>query len=127
MPYDEGLAHRIEALLNDQSDISEKKMFGGLCYMCRGHMACGIVGSELMVRVGKDAYADALAQEHAREMDFTGKPLTDMVYVSEEGIAEDADLLAWISRGLANARSLPEKKPKRSISKKRSTKNRSIR
>jgi hypothetical protein len=72
-------------------------------------MACGIVGEELMVRVGPDAYEDCLALPHAREMDFTGRSLRGMVYVAAAGIAEDGDLSAWAERGAAFAGSLPPK------------------
>jgi len=107
--FDEGLAHRIREFLDDRPDAVEKRMFGGLCFMVKGHMACGIVGSELMVRVGADAYRAALEAPHAREMDFTGRALTGMVYVGEEGIAEDEDLGRWVRRGVAHAESLPPK------------------
>jgi len=89
--------------------VVEKKMFGGLCFMVRGHMACGIVRDEIMVRVGKERYEDALAQPYAREMDFTGRALKGMVYVSPKGVESDADLAAWVGRGTANAESLPPK------------------
>jgi len=55
-------------------------------------MSFGIVGSELMVRVGPDAYDDALALPHAREMDFTGRSMRGFVYVDEGGVSEDEDL-----------------------------------
>ena len=109
MAYDEGLAQRIRETLSDRDDVVEKKMFGGLCFMVRGHMSCGIVKDELMVRVGKEAYEDALAQPHVREMDFTGRALKGMVYVAAEGFESDADLVAWVGRGTANAESLPPK------------------
>lgn len=120
--FDEGLAQRIREILEDRSDAVEKRMFGGLCFMLRGHMACGIVGSELMVRVGAAAHRAALEAPHAREMDFTGRSLTGMVYVAEEGIAEDDDLGHWVGLGLAYAESLPPKG--RTATKKRSAKQR---
>lgn len=109
MAYDEGLAQRIRETLSGRDDVVEKKMFGGLCFMVRGHMACGIVKDEIMVRVGKARYEDSLAQPHAREMDFTGRALKGMVYVSPEGVESDADLAEWVGRGTANAESLPPK------------------
>ncbi|MDX1440596.1 MAG: TfoX/Sxy family protein [Rubricoccaceae bacterium] len=109
MAYDEGLAQRIRNLLQDRGDVVEKKMFGGLCFMIRGHMACGIVQDELMVRVGKEAYEEALALPHAREMDFTGRALKGMVYVGVDGIADNKGLAAWVARGTAHAESLPPK------------------
>ncbi len=84
-------------------------MFGGLCFMSGGNMCFGIVGDELMVRVGPDRYEDLLAEPHAREMDFTGRALRGMVYVDPDGITEDPDLRRWLDRGLEFARSLPPK------------------
>ena len=72
-------------------------------------MCFGIVGSELMVRTGPEAYDAAMMEPHAREMDFTGRALRGMVYVDEEGISEDADLATWLRRGLDFAQSLPPK------------------
>ena len=89
--------------------ISERKMFGGLCFLHDGNMCFGIVGRELMVRVGADAYEECLAEPHAREMDFTGRSMRGMVYVGEAGISEDEDLEAWMARGMDFARSLPPK------------------
>lgn len=84
-------------------------MFGGLMFMVRGHMCCGIVGDEFMVRVGPEAYADALQHPYAREMDFTGKPLKGMVYVGVEGVKQDDDLGDWIARGIEFVQTLPPK------------------
>ncbi len=109
MAYDEGLGERIREVLRDRHDVVEKKMFGGLCFMVRGHMTVGINGDELMVRVGKERYDDAMAQDHAREMDFTGRSLKGFVYVSTAGFASDSDLRQWVGRGLENAESLPAK------------------
>ena len=109
MAYDEGVAQRVREALADAPDVVEKQMFGGLAFMVRGDMSCGVVDSELMVRVGPEAYDEALAQPHARVMDFTGKPLSGMVYVASAGLAEDEDLAAWVARGVAYAQSLPPK------------------
>ena len=109
MAYDEGLAHRVRETLTDRPSVVEKKMFGGLAFMVRGNMACGIVGNDLMVRVGPDAYEDALAQSHARIMDFTGRAMKGMVMVDAVGVEDDEALAAWVERGVQYAMSLPEK------------------
>lgn len=109
MAYDEVVAHRIRAALAAQSGVTEKKMFGGLAFMVSGHMCCGIGKGDLMVRVGPDRYEEALAQPHAREMDFTGRPMKGMVYVDAAGYERDEDLQAWVDRGLAFVTSLPPK------------------
>ena len=75
----------------------------------RGNMACGIVDAELMVRVGPDAYEDALARTHCHEMDFTGRALKGMVYAARPGLRTTQALRAWVDRGADYARSLPAK------------------
>ena len=109
MAFDEGLAERVRDLTAGQHALSERRMFGGLCFMQDGNMCFGIVGSELMVRVGPDAYEAALGLSDAREMDFTGRSMRGMVYVGEAGLSEDDDLCRWLERGLDYAGSLPPK------------------
>ncbi len=109
MAYDEGLTQRIREHLDDRLDVIEKKMFGGAAFMLGGTMCCGVVADELMVRVGPDAYQESLALPHAREMDFTGRPMRGMLYVGVDGIDADEDLASWIDRGVGFASSLPAK------------------
>ena len=74
MAFDEGLAERIRELLGGRSDVSEKRMFGGIAFLVNGNMSVGVTKDALMVRVGPDAYAEVLDHPHTREMDFTGPP-----------------------------------------------------
>ena len=113
MAYDEGLSERIQDYFEDRPGVTDKKMFGGLCFLINGNMCCGIVKDELMLRVGPDGYDDALAQPHAREMDFTGRALKGMIYVACEGFEEDEDLAAWLERAARFAESLPSKSAKK--------------
>ena len=109
MAYSQELAERARFQLMGRTTFSERKMFGGLTFMVRGHMCCGIVGDELMVRVGPEAHPEALLRPYAREMDFTGKALKGMVYVGIEGIEQDDDLGDWLARGLEFVQTLPPK------------------
>ncbi len=109
MAYDEGLAERVRKALKRRRGVSEKQMFGGLSFLIDGNMSCGIVGDELMVRVGPDAHQESLRRPHARKMDFTGRALTGYVYVAATGLRTDADLKAWVDRGVRFARTLPAK------------------
>ena len=59
MAYDEKLAERVRAALAKRDYVVEKRMFGGIAFMVRGHMSCGIVASTLMVRLAP-ADADGL-------------------------------------------------------------------
>src|SRR5262245_12218256 len=109
MAYSEELAHRVRTALQDQPGLSEKKMFGGIAFMLNGNMCCGIVKDELMARVGPEQYAAALAKPHARVMEFTGRPMTGMVFVDPGGIADDDALADWVKMGVRFAGSLPPK------------------
>ncbi|MEZ5355365.1 MAG: TfoX/Sxy family protein [Bryobacteraceae bacterium] len=109
MAYSEQLGGRVRAILGAHPSLVEKKMFGGLAFLLDGHMCCGIVGEDLMVRVGPEAADEALAQPHARPMDFTGRPMKGMVYVAAEGVATARQLKAWVGRGVAFASTLPPK------------------
>ncbi|PWB40774.1 MAG: RNA methyltransferase [Rhodocyclales bacterium] len=109
MAYDEGLAERLRELLPDRPGITEKKMFGGLCLLSRGHMFVGIVGEALMARVGPAAYEKALRRPHARMMDFTGRPMKGYVFVDPPGYEEDRDLKRWVEESLKFVSTLPDK------------------
>lgn len=109
MAYDEQLADRIRAVLGDQRDVTERKMFGGLAFLIAGNMACGIVGEELMLRLGEDGADAALDEPHTRPMDFTGRPMKSMVYVAPSGFVDEPALAAWVRRAVEFARSLPPK------------------
>lgn len=109
MAYDEGMAERIRGILADRQDVSEKRMFGGIAFMIRGHMSVGIVKDDLMVRVGPEAHDKLAQQPHARPMDFTGRPMKGFLYVAFPGLEADADLERWVGRGVNYAMSLPAK------------------
>lgn len=111
MPYDEQLAERVRAALAEEGARSdERKMFGGIAFMVRGHMAIGITRNELMVRTGPDAYERALKQKHARVMDFTGRVMKGMVLVGAEGVARKSDVTRWVKLALAHNATEPVKK-----------------
>lgn len=109
MSFDEGLAQRVRDILAEECIAKERRMFGGLAFMVNGHMCCGIVGGNLVVRVGATEHKQALAKPHARPMDFTGRPMRGFVYVEPPGYRSEASLRVWIRSGLEFALSLPPK------------------
>ena len=110
MAYDEGLAQRVEDLLDERGGAYEaKKMFGGVGYMLGGNMACGVHRDRLIVRVGPEGYDRALGRPHAAEFDITGRPMKGWVMVQAAGFEEDADLERWVQEGVEFAGSLPAK------------------
>jgi TfoX/Sxy family transcriptional regulator of competence genes len=109
MAFDEAVAGRVREALAGGPNVVEKKMFGGVAFMVRGNMCCGVIGGRLMLRVGPKGYETALSRPHASAMDFTGRPMKGMVYVEPAGFASPRDLEAWIEKAMAFALSLPAK------------------
>ena len=109
MAYDEAVAERVRSALGKNPDVVEKRMFGGIAFMVRGNMCCGVIGDRLMLRVGPKGYETALSRLHARAMDFTGRPMKGLVYVEPAGFASPGDLKDWIERAMEFALSLPAK------------------
>jgi TfoX/Sxy family transcriptional regulator of competence genes len=109
MAYDEKLAARVRAALAARDDVSERRMFGGVAFLVNGHMTCGVLEDSLVLRLGRDGAARALERRHVRPMDFTGRALGTMVYVSAAGLWRDAELRSWLEQALAFVGSLPAK------------------
>jgi len=109
MAYDEDLADRIRNVLARYEGLTEQKMFGGIAFMVRGNMCCGVVKDDLMVRVGPVRYEQCLGEPGARPMDFTGRPMRGMVYVDGSACANGRTLAKWVNRGAEFAASLPKK------------------
>lgn len=109
MPYDEQLADRIRDYVAALDGITEKKMFGGVCFLLHGNMAFGPVRDTLIVRVPREEMDAILAEPDAAPMTFTGKPMRGFVQVDVDALSEDEALAGWLERGLDVARALPPK------------------
>lgn len=119
MSFDESLAARCRSLLDDDRDVTEKRMFGGLSFLLGGKMICGVLGDKLVVRVGSGpACEQALARPHVKPMNFTGQPLRGFVYVLPEGLVRKASLRRWLQIAVAFGKTLP-RKPHRNASRPR--------
>lgn len=112
MAHDQKLAERIRGLLAGRAGVSEKHMFGGVCFMLGGHMACGVADHRLMLRVGPERHEATLALPHVVPMDFTGRPLRGFVFVEPAGLRTTAALREWVELAMEVAASAPAKKAK---------------
>jgi hypothetical protein len=113
MAYDPSLAARIRELVAGREGVTEKAMFGGLAFLLDGKMFCGVLGNELLARVGPDAHDAAMARPHVRIMDFTGRPMRGYVFVGPPAIATNAELARWVSDCASHAATLPDKPRKK--------------
>jgi hypothetical protein len=87
-------------------------MFGGICFTLHGNMCCGVIGKDVVLRLGEDGAKVALTERHTRPMDFTGKPMKSMIYVSPDGYATPELLRQWVLRAVGFCQGLPRKAPK---------------
>ncbi len=118
MPYNEEIAMSLKAAIGrlslpETEQIAERKMFGGLCLLLNGKMLGGVAGNELVFRLADNEIDNALVLRHVREMDFTGKPMRNFVYVDPTGFASDDELQMWLSKSLEFVQSRLTVTPKR--------------
>jgi TfoX/Sxy family transcriptional regulator of competence genes len=104
MTLDERLRERLRP-----HGATDKRMFGGTCFLIGGNMLIGTLKDGLIVRVGKEAHAAALERPGARTFDMTGRPMEGFVAVDGKAITGDAVLQGWIDLALRFVHTLPPK------------------
>jgi TfoX/Sxy family transcriptional regulator of competence genes len=101
----EEIVRRIRvATLPWSAHVSEKKMFGGSCFLYKGKMCVGETKERLMVRIVPEKMGDVMANPHVKPMDFTGKPMKEFIFVSEKGFDTEEKLQQWVELGIEHAR-----------------------
>jgi TfoX/Sxy family transcriptional regulator of competence genes len=111
MAYDNATAERVRRILAARPGVVEKRMVGGLSFNMNGVMCCGVTGTALIVRVGHEARAQALAEPHVRPREFAGRPLAAFICVDPEGFRTESALATWVQRGVDFASTLAANSP----------------
>ena len=109
MAYDEGLAQIMRDALSRMEGVTEKKMFGGLCFLLNGNMLCGVHGKGGMARVGKDNEPLALQIHGVTPLAFTGRPMGGFVDLDADVVADDEKRNRVFELALEFVASLPAK------------------
>jgi len=109
MPYDPGLAERVEEVLRGRPGFEQKKMFGGIGWLLNGNMCVGIYKEWLIARVGESAGVKLFKEKHAKPMDITGKPMKGWLMVAPAGVADKRHLARYVDAALAFVAELPAK------------------
>src|SRR5262245_32948445 len=105
---DDPMIGRLRAAL-DGLPVRELKMFGGTCFMLSGNMLVGTSNRGLLVRVGKDAHAEAASRPHVTPMVMGGRTMEGYVFVDRDGTKTAKDLSSWLARARAFVETLPSK------------------
>lgn len=103
------LAGRVRAVLRG-AHVSEKKMFGGICFLWDGNMLVAASKRGLLVRVGKEGHDAALKKPHTRPMVQGKRSIPGYIHVADDGTRRDADLRYWIDIARAEVATLPAKR-----------------
>jgi TfoX/Sxy family transcriptional regulator of competence genes len=109
MAFDEGLAQRLREQLAGTGGVAEKHMFGGIAFLVDGNMCVGVIGDELIARVGPDGTRAALERPGSRLFDFSGRPMQGWITVEPGGLDADEALAGWVEQALGFVRTLPPK------------------
>jgi TfoX/Sxy family transcriptional regulator of competence genes len=111
MAYDQELAERIRRFIESDSDLTEKKMFGGLAFLIAGNMAIAASSQGgAMVRVDPQQSAALVATTTASLVEMRGRPMPGWLLVSSDDLRTDDQLAPWVDRAIGYARSLPPKR-----------------
>jgi TfoX/Sxy family transcriptional regulator of competence genes len=114
MAYDQDLAERIRELLDDQPDLGEQRMFGGLAFLIGGHMAVAASrDGGILVRADPARSDDLVATTDAEPMVMRGRPMQGWLRVGADAVRTEDQLARWVDTGAGYARSLPAKPPKK--------------
>ncbi|MCA9078274.1 MAG: TfoX/Sxy family protein [Planctomycetaceae bacterium] len=109
MAYSEQHAELLRNSVASFGDITEKKMFGGLCFLLNGNMLCGVHKGGGMARVGKALEAAALELDGVDPLSFTGRKMGGLVDLNETAIEDDETREAVLSLALEFVGELPAK------------------
>jgi TfoX/Sxy family transcriptional regulator of competence genes len=109
--YDEDLADRIREVLSGASDVTERKMFGGLAFLVGGNMAVAASGQGgILVRVEPDTSDTLVNRTNAHVAVMRGRPMPGWLRVDAGHVRTTRQLVKWVELGTAYARSLPKKR-----------------
>ena len=109
MTDDELLAGRIRPVLSGRNGFSERKMFGGVCFMINGNMCAGTWKGSLIVRLDKRDHDRTLAEPHTKPANITGRTMKGWALVEPQGVQSEGGLKMWLDRAAEFAGSLPAK------------------
>ena len=109
MAYDEALADRVRELISARADITEKRMFGSLCFLVGGNLALCVRDEELLVRLDPEDSGTAIAEEGVRQAVIGSREMKGWIFVEAERTSDDEGLAEWVEAGADRAASLPPK------------------
>ncbi len=101
MPYDPELVARLRPIvmgieLAETEELTERKMFGGICFALNGKMLSGVEKDRVVVRVTDSDLQDGIEDGSLLPMDLTGKPMRNFAFLSGRNLESDEAILRRI-------------------------------
>jgi TfoX/Sxy family transcriptional regulator of competence genes len=112
MPFNEKLADRVrEIIAETQTDVEEKRMFGGLCFMVNGKMCVGVESERMMIRFDPVRTEEIMEIDGVGPMDFTKRVMKGFAFVESRVLKSDKNLRRFVDMALEfNKQAKPSKK-----------------
>jgi TfoX/Sxy family transcriptional regulator of competence genes len=101
MAFNEKLAERVREIISlKEQDVTEKRMFGGLCFMVNDKMCVGVEAERLMVRFDPAKTDEVMEMEGCMPMDFTGRVMKGYAFVDIAVLQNEKQLSFWVHLAL---------------------------
>jgi hypothetical protein len=92
--------------------LTEKRMFGGVCFLLRGNMLCGAGKNGYMIRTDRAREAEAAALPGGRPVVMQGRAMAGFYWVDPEA-CDAKGLGRWLALAQNYVGKLPAKAAKR--------------
>jgi TfoX/Sxy family transcriptional regulator of competence genes len=101
MSFNEKMANRVrEMIAAAETNVEEKRMFGGLCFMVNDKMCVGVRAESIMVRIDPIMTEEAQGKEGAERMVLNGREMKGYFFVDEEVLKTQKQLAYWVDLAL---------------------------
>lgn len=110
MSFDTVLAERIRDVLAAEPDLTERKMFGGLAFLLRGHMTAVASGKGgLMIRADPTTSAALVDSTKAELTEMRGREMKGWLRLKSSDVRSDDELTTWLRLAVSYVSTLPSK------------------
>lgn len=102
MAYDEKMADRVRELIAERTtNVIEKKMFGGLCFMVDDKICVAVKSDKMLARLAPNVYEDALEKPGITMMAKKAGPvMKGYIYIDYDQLQTPKQLVHWVNLAL---------------------------
>jgi TfoX/Sxy family transcriptional regulator of competence genes len=110
MAVDQELAARIRSLIALDPRVTEKRMFGGICFLLDGRILVGVRrNGALLVQCGAEAARAATQRDGVTPMRMGERHAANFIDVEDDSLETEEGLREWIALAERYLMTLPPK------------------